>query len=169
MGLKEDHERAVGNKFIAWYNKLHGTSFEFDHVPAQAPDLVFKDGPKEISIEIVTAYYDGADATALWTAARKKPQPAEWAGLGPDAKLIAGINSSISAKCAKQYAPGTTLIVHVRPSLTTWLDFKGREGEVRTPTGESNPFKAIYLSGDFPASRDEPQGYHCTLLYSRSS
>jgi len=164
--IKKLHEKAVAEKFANWLNAKEGSSYKFDHFPQEPPDVVLADGSKKLSLEIVTAYYDGVDAEVLWQAARKRPGPTSWEGEGIDAKLISSINDEVEGKCAKLYSSDTILIVYVRPSLTTWPDLQELAPNLKLP--KNIPFESIYLSGDFPGAVDSDQGYHCKRLYCRT-
>jgi hypothetical protein len=60
---QEMHEKAVGMKFIKWYNNSHGTAYQFVGRPDKAPDLIFSD---ELQLEVTDSYYDIADAELQW-------------------------------------------------------------------------------------------------------
>src|SRR5438552_464567 len=108
--VKEQHERAVADKFIDWYNTKYGTHFQYARRPDPAPDFIYCDGPHEMDLEIVDAYYDQRDAVLLWKTARNVPgAPTSWTGKEPDEALLDGINDAIAHKCLRDYGASCLL------------------------------------------------------------
>src|SRR2546425_8666146 len=94
--LQEKHERAVGDAFIDWYNKQIGASFVYSARGAEAPDLIYREGTKELLLEITVAYYDAGHATMLWQNARgSSDAPDSWSTKGPDQKLIDSVSLAL--------------------------------------------------------------------------
>ena len=91
--IQEQHERAVGDKLIAWLNDRDGSNYSFirrgDLAPDQAPDLIYGNGAQTLGIEVVGAYYDKADSTLQWQGARGRTNaPQRWSGVGIDDSLL---------------------------------------------------------------------------------
>jgi hypothetical protein len=122
--LQEKHERAVGDAFIDWYNKQMGTSFAYSAHGAEAPDLIYRDGTKELLLEITVAHYAAGHATMLWQNARDlSDAPDSWSSKGPDQKLIDSVTLALAKKSAKAYPSGCVLPVVVYPDLTDAEEF----------------------------------------------
>ena len=62
---QEQHERRAGELLFEWYNNRHGTSFRFAGQPGDAPDLSYRDGNRQLGVEVVTAYYDDRGPTTM--------------------------------------------------------------------------------------------------------
>jgi hypothetical protein len=45
--IQEQHERAIGEAFIGWYNQQNGTRFVYHGRPREAPDLIYRDGERQ--------------------------------------------------------------------------------------------------------------------------
>jgi hypothetical protein len=149
--IQEKHERAVGDAFIDWYNTQMGTSFAYFTRAAEAPDLIYRDGTKELLLEITVAYYDAGHATMFWQNACDLPDaPDSWSSKGPGQKLVDSVNLALAKKSAKAYPAGCVLLVVVYPDLTATEEFASLMPEVRVPDG--HPFAEIYVGGLFPAS-----------------
>ena len=69
--LKQEVERAVGDKFVEWLNRATGSEFQFERIGADPPDLVYRDGDKTMPVEVATSYYHKEDAIMRWRHARK--------------------------------------------------------------------------------------------------
>jgi hypothetical protein len=157
--LQEQHERAVGDAFIEWYNKQMGTSFAYSAHGAEAPDLIYRDGTKELLLEITVAYYDAGHATMLWQNARGlSDAPDSWSSKGPDQKLIDSVTLALAKKSAKAYPTGCVLLVVVYPDLTDAEEFFSLMPDIRVPDG--HPFAEIYVGGLFPAFSSGSVGGH---------
>lgn len=164
--MKALNERVIGDKFISAYNAHDGTNLQFKARPLEAPDLTYSDGTKDLNIEVCCVYYDDADAKWQWQAARGfTNRPTGWSGANFDAGLVGAINNILAEKSAKDYGSNCILVVHVRPPLTTINDMRELLNDIRLPPRQ--PFRAIYLSGDFPTSADSAGGYACWRLDSR--
>ena len=155
--LQEHHERAVGDAFIDWFNKRMGTSFAHSAHGTEAPDLIYRDGIKELLLEITVAYYDAGHAKMLWQNARGlSDAPDSWSSKGPDQKLVDSITLALAKKSAKAYPSGCVLLVVVYPDLTDADEFASLMPEIRVPAG--HPFAEIYIGGLFPASSSGSAG-----------
>ncbi|MBN1506478.1 MAG: hypothetical protein JW955_06510 [Sedimentisphaerales bacterium] len=151
--IQVDHERAVGDRFIAGYNRIREASYVFERrgdadpdPNHRAPDLIYQDGDARIGIEITTCYYDSHDAKVQWQNARGLPD-APWCGSGVDFDqgLIEDINKRIQAKCGKPYRPACFLLVYINPALTTYEDMERLMPDVSIP--EQHRFAGIWLVG----------------------
>lgn len=161
--LKKQHERAVGDAFVRWYNSNKSASFVFQSLGADPPDLVYQDGERMLPLEITTAYYDSTDARMRWGHARNDPRaPNEWSGVNPDQLLMADVGEILKKKCLGTHENGTVLVVQVYPAITTISDVDHRVKSIPIPT--IVPFSEIYLTGDFPTSSTSPGGYYCWKL-----
>lgn len=156
--MKEQNERAIGDKFVDFYNSNHEMNFRYKGRPVEAPDLTYADGTDELNIEVGTAYYDRADAKARWSVARALPHAQRgWAGINFEDQMIENIGAIIAEKCGKDYGLRCVLVVHVRPMLTTVEDMWVRLNDIKLPA--RIPFDGIYLSGDFA------DNYSCWQLH----
>lgn len=158
--IQEQHERAVGDAFVEWYNQRNGTEYRYDTRGTDPPDLIYRSGSQQLILEITAAYYDAGNAAMLWRNARGVPHaPNSWSSKSPDLKLIESINSTIKKKCAKQYPPSCVLLVALYPDLTSAEEFAELMPQVEVPTAQ--PFTEIYVGGLFPASSSGSLGGHC--------
>src|SRR5262245_49843987 len=129
--VQDEHERGTGATFMKWYNNENGTNFTFVGRADEAPDLVYRDGSRELGLEIATAYYDNEDAKVAWMGARHVPNaPTEWSGVNFDDSLLENINSEIVDKCGKDYGRNCVLVLCVIPAITTVADMDERLGEI---------------------------------------
>jgi hypothetical protein len=145
------YERAVGDSFIAHLNRVQKTNYTFKCRGNPAPDLVYQDEKSQISLEIVTSYYDPNDARLFWENARNIPDaPRCWSGMNFDQALILNLNAYMQAKCDKAYGSDCLLVIHIMPPLTTFKDMEELIADVKPPAKHS--FGGIYLMGDFGIS-----------------
>lgn len=101
-----------------------GTAFAYFTRASEAPDLIYRDGTKELLLEITVAYYDAGHATMLWQNARALPgAPDSWSSKGPDQKLLGSVNLALTKKSAKAYPAGCVLLVVIYPDLTAAEEF----------------------------------------------
>lgn len=149
--IQEEHERGVGDAFLDWYNQRMGTSYKYNARGVDAPDLIYRDGAKELLLEITVAYYDAGHATMLWQNARDLPDaPDSWSTKSPDQKLIDSVRLALTKKSGKAYPPGCVLLIAIYPDLTTAEEFAALIPEISVP--DAHPFTEIYVGGLFPAS-----------------
>jgi hypothetical protein len=142
--IQIEHERIIGDRFIAEFNRIKEANYVFERRGDPAPDLIYRDADARIGIEITTCYYDSHDATVQWQNARSRPDaPWCWSGVDFDQALIADINKRIQAKCGKSYGPDCLLLVYIRPSVTTFKDMERLMPDVNIP--EQHPFAGIWL------------------------
>src|ERR1044071_4473576 len=115
---QERHERCVGEQLIEWYNRQHGTSFQFAGRPGDAPDFIYSENRK-LGVEVVSAYYDDReDAKFHWLRARGRVDaPKEWEGKNFEQYLTDDITVKIADKCGKSYGIHCLLAVYVYASL----------------------------------------------------
>src|SRR5258706_7827791 len=151
--VQGDHERAVGETFITWYNAKHRTAFKFTARAGEAPDLLFCDGGLKMHAEVTSAYYDALQAGFLWMPARRRADaPRIWEGVDFEKGLIRSINDQLANKCQKDYGRGCVLLISVHPTVTTATMMKEVLEDLVIP--ERNPFEGVYLVGHFvPAKR----------------
>lgn len=162
--VQDEHERAVANIFVEWYNRLHGTAYVYHTRGADPPDFVYRDGNSEMLVEVTAAYYDAKNAAILWRNARRIPgAPQSWMSKEPDRKLVESVNVALEKKCGKPYPPGCVLLVNVYPDITSAEEFQELLHDIHVP---ANCFFAeIYVTGEFPTSSGgSPGGYSCWKL-----
>ncbi|MFQ5804333.1 MAG: hypothetical protein ACE5JQ_15700 [Candidatus Methylomirabilales bacterium] len=162
--IQEQHERAVGDAFIEWYNNWNGTKFRYHGRGADPPDLVYRSESEETFLEITVAYYDANNAAMLWQNARRVQGAANiWIGKNPDQKIIEHVNAVLTEKCGKQYPPKCVLVVGVYPDVTAAEELDALIGQIKVPV--DHPFVEIYLAGNFPSSSGgSGGGYYCWKL-----
>jgi hypothetical protein len=155
---QEQHERAVGEAFINWYNRQNCTEFRYHDRGADPPDLVYQSGSQELLLEITAAYYDADNATMLWQNARGVPGAKSiWISKNPDQKPIDNINAVLSKKCAKQYPANCVLALHLNPDITAEEELEALIAQIKVPV--EHTFVGIYLGGLFPISHNSRGGY----------
>lgn len=158
------HERAVADSFIAWYNSCHGTAYRFYARGAEPPDFVYRDGSREMLLEITAAYYDADYATMLWQNARSVPGATQsWVRKDPDRRLVDSVSATLQKKCGKPHPEGCVLLVVLYPDITSAEEFEHLLPEIRVPP--KTPFAEIYVAGEFPSSSSGSRGgYYCWKL-----
>jgi len=161
--IQLEHEKAVAENFMTWFNNQSGTNFKISGRPIQAPDWIYKDENEELYIEICDVYYDEKDALMKWKIARdKKDAPMMWSGTNFDRALIENINKALKEKGQNDYGTKCILLINIQPSLTTIDDLEKRLGQITTP---NHKFKNIYLTGYFPQSSNSSGGYNYWKLF----
>jgi hypothetical protein len=160
---KAQHEKAVGDEFVRWFNEKNNTDFVLKGQAGDGPgpDLAYS---AELRLEVTDAYYDDQDAKFLWKNARKAPDaPQGWQGTEFDKTLLDQINKRLEEKCLKSsYGPNCILVINMQPSLTTAEELESMLPNVKLP--QSVPFVGIYLTGNFPSSVGSAGGYRCWRL-----
>lgn len=158
------HERAVADCFVERYNSRHGTAYGFYARGAEPPDFVYRDGSREILLEVTAAYYDAKNATMLWQNARRVPRADQsWMSKAPDRKLVDSVSVILQKKCGKLYPEGCVLLVVLYPDITSADEFEHLLPEIQIPPTTS--FVEIYVAGVFPASSSGSRGgYYCWRL-----
>ena len=145
--VQDQHERAVGETFIASYNAKHRTAFKLIDRVDEHPDLVFRDGDRELCARVTTVYYDPLDAQFRWTHARARPEaPKVWTGFDFEKGLIRSINDEIAERCGEDCGRGCILLISVHPTVTTATMMNEVLRHVVVPP--LNPFEGIYLAGN---------------------
>src|SRR5262245_5335613 len=149
--VQEQHERAVGDAFIDWYNAQNGTNYVYGGRGSDPPDLIYQAGTNQLFIEIAGSYYDEDNARMLWQHARNVPgAPGMWRGVRPDAQLIKAANAILAKKASKPYPPGCILVVNLYPDITSAEEFEAILADIKVPA--QHPFRGIYVTGLFPES-----------------
>ena len=161
---QDKHERAVADTFREWYNSRHGTAYGFYARGADSPDFVYRDGDREMLLEVTAAYYDANNATMLWQIARGVPGAAQdWMGKDPDNMLVDSVSAILQKKCGRPYPKGCVLLVVLYPDITSADEFEDLRTEIKIPPTSS--FAEIYVAGMFPASSGGCRGgYYCWKL-----
>jgi len=151
--LKKQHERAIADDFIDWYNKNGNTKYRF-HKHGETPDFIYIFENQKMLLEVTAEYYDEDYAKMLWQNARRRPSaPQMWVGKEPDQNLINHANIGLTKKCAKKYPTGCILLINIYPEITTAEEFELLINQINIPS--VNPFVEIYVGGNFPVS-----GFH---------
>lgn len=162
--VQAQHERAVGDAFIAWLNARDGSRYSFACRGDQAPDLIYQSENARLGIEVVGAYYDHDDALFQWQNARRRSDaPTSWFGVNFDDALRRNVELCISEKCAKSYGDNCLLLVSVLPALTLIPDMRELLASVTLPAVV--PFAGIYVAGEFPGSSSALGGYYAWQLW----
>src|SRR4030095_433 len=107
--LKQKVERAIGDEFVKWLNRITGSDFQFDSIGADPPDLGYRDGDNIMPVEVATSYYDEEDAKMRWGHARALLEAPTNSGIVHEEgqRLIADINQRIIKKCRGRHEPTT--------------------------------------------------------------
>lgn len=128
---QEQHERAVADSFLEFYNRENGTEYRYHSRGQDPPDLIYRSARHEMRLEITAAYYDTANAAMLWQSARGVPGARDmWISKSPDAKLIESINSTLTRKSLKRYPSGYVLLVNLYPDSVTAEEFADLISEI---------------------------------------
>jgi hypothetical protein len=157
---QEQQERGVGNNFIGWYNGRYGTAFAYyDRYDrgVDRPDLIYRDGSKELLLEITASYYGPEHAKMLWQNARNVAGAPNIVIIkSPDQQLIDFINIGLAKKCEKTYPLNCILVFQIYPDLISMGELDVLINQIQIP--EDHSFKEIYLAGIFS------NGYGCWKL-----
>ena len=149
---QERNDRTVGQEFVAWYNRKHGTRFNYKGRSKQAPTLVFRDGDLRLRVEVATVYYDAKDSQFKWRGNGHDPgAPRAWSRINFHTSLVTFINKGVREKCSAEYGTKCVLLIEVMPTLMTAHELRSLLKEVIIP--ENNPFEGIYMVGHFTNSR----------------
>lgn len=155
--MQEQHERGVGDDFIRWYNAQYGTAFAYYDRGGQRLDLIYRDGSKEMLLEITASYYGPDHAKMLWQDVRKVPGAPNMVIIKePDQQLINYINVGLVKKCQKTYPLNCILVFQIYPDLISAEELNALIDQIQIPV--CHPFKEIYLAGAFS------DGYRCWKL-----
>lgn len=125
--LKRQHERAAGERLVAWLILQCGVTYDVRGQPQPpAPDLIIGDQSGTIGVEVVTAYYGNEDATLRWAWARGSESRSGMGGIDLDSQLKDFVQSVLDAKCAKTYAFNGPVwfLIDACPALTTEGDIE---------------------------------------------
>ncbi len=161
--IQRNHERAVADSFVRWFNAKKGKNFKYDSRPHEAPDQRYVDGDEILNIELTDAYYDKDDAAMQWKVARKEDDaPNHWMGGDIDRTLAANVSGIIAKKCRNDYGRDCVLVVAVRPALTSGEEMEQMLSMIEIP--KKTPFTGIYLTGDFPWTGTNRGGFRCWRL-----
>src|SRR5262245_23202859 len=133
--IQQQHELAVGDEFIQWYNKSQGTRFTHEIRAGEVPDVVYRDGGSKLLLEIVDCYYDSSFAKFLWNDVRGVPNvPQRWHGRRDfEEKLLVCINEVLKRKCEKRYGPNTILVLNIHLALSSAERFESMLLDIRVP------------------------------------
>jgi hypothetical protein len=162
--LRDEVERATGEKFIAWYNKRHTTRFVYCGRPDRVPDLKYQDHEETLLVELTEVHYDPVSAHLLWGHLRSDPRaPTDWSSPNAiDHLFVDAVNRRLEAKCAKVYPASTVLVLYHHSVFFTRSRIAQHLSNANVPG--RHPFRAIYLSASLPRSTTEDGGYECWQL-----
>jgi len=150
--VDDQHERAVGESFIATHNGRHRTAFKLIERLDEAPDLLFRDGDRDMRAQVTTAYYDPLKAEFRWTHAQSRPGvPEIGTAFDFERGLVRSINDEIAERCGGERGRGCILLISVHPTVTTATMLSEVLSHVAAPA--FNPFEGIYLAGHFSKSK----------------
>jgi len=136
--IQEQHEQAVGDQFIDWFNHSNGTAYQYLGRAGEAPDLIYADNDIDLCLEITDAYYDSADVELRWKIARGVPSaPDHWSGVNFNDALVSHITSQVAKKALNSYGESCILVVNVRPAITSASDIKRRLEKMSIPPEHS--------------------------------
>jgi len=146
--LKEQDERAIGERFIEWFNIQYGLNYSFLRRAGEAPDLVYALPNKtELFIEVTSAYYGNEFAKFIWDGVRSsEDQVLVSRGGDLDTKLVSDIVRAVSNKCIKRYEKHCILVVGVTSFYTPAKTLAQLLSKCEFP---DNNFAAIYVHGRF--------------------
>jgi hypothetical protein len=146
--LKEQDERAVGDRFVGWFNAQYDLNYSFIRRAGEAPDLVYALPDKtELFIEITSAYYGDEYAKFIWNGVRSsEDQVLVSEGSDLDAKLASDIVRIVGQKCGKRYEKHCVLVVGVTAFWTSAKTLRQLMSRCEFP---DNNFAGIYVHGRF--------------------
>ena len=146
--LKEQDERAVGERFIEWFNTQFDLSYSFLKRAGEAPDLVYALPDKtKLFIEVTSAYYGNKHAKFIWDGARSsEDQVLVSEGMNYDTKLVSDIVRMVGQKCIKRYEKHCILVVSV---TSFWTPAKILAQLLSQRKFPDNNFAGIFVHGRF--------------------
>jgi len=167
--VQEARERDQGDRFIAWFNEQHGTSYLYVGRAGEAPDLLYRDHEVALRLELTEAYADTDEARFKWGLLRRRDNvPSAWAGVDPEEALARDISERIARKCINAYGPSCLLVVVVDPLVTSVQEFEGVLNKVGVPRTHS--FRGVFVGGQFAwSTRDGKPVYRCWELRGREA
>lgn len=148
--LKEQDERAVGERFVKWLNTKFGLEYSFIRRAGEAPDLVYALPNKtELFIEITSAYYANEDAKLIWDGIRSsEDQILTQVGAvrDHDSELVSNIVRIANQKCNKRYEKHCILVIS---TTCFWTSEKVLVQLLSQREFPENNFAGIYVHGRF--------------------
>jgi hypothetical protein len=156
--IQRQHERAVGDIFIAEFNCKQKTAYVFERRGNPVPDLIYRDINKQIGLEILTCYYDVNHAKFVWKHARCLPNaPKDYFGVDFNQALIKNINERLQEKCKKDYGPNCYLVIYLSFPLTTYKEIVSLLPNVKLPFNHN--FVGFYVVGYFGVNNDSKENH----------
>lgn len=158
MPLKELNERAVGDRFIEWFNAQYGLSYSFTRRAGEAPDLVYAIPDKaELFIEVTSAYYGDEYAKFIWGGVRRSENLCLVSTNAGDLnnKIVSDVAKAIEKKCIKRYEKHCILVVDI---TSFWTSPEVLSSMLEQYSIPENNFAGIYIHGRFPTAH-VPQSY----------
>jgi hypothetical protein len=147
--LKEQHEIAIGNALLATLG--HNCEFIRHGLDGVEPDVIYSLHGRILGIEIATAYYDEAQATAEWQLARgiSKFDSLGIAKIGswnePDKLISAQVQREIDDKCSKSYSGVDTAWLCIEQHAPLAEVAETLDLIARLRIRSENPFVKLYL------------------------
>jgi hypothetical protein len=147
--LKGLNERAVGDRFIKWFNSQHGLNYAFARRAGEAPDLIYALPDKtELFVEVTSAYYGEEYARFIWGGVRSSEDMClVTANTGDrDKRLVSEVVTAIEKKCIKRYETHCILVVDI---TSFWTAPEVLSDLLRQYSIPANVFAGIYIHGRF--------------------
>lgn len=130
--IKQAHEEAVIEQFLAWYNSKHGTAFKVIEKP-QPPDALAQDQEKYIWIEhsdIYRSWEEAREERSTVTPGETPYERQEHPIYAPDERTALAFVSTLNKKLSKdsydkwfrKYGPGILILTERDPLFdqSTW-------------------------------------------------
>lgn len=148
ISIKEQDERAIGDRFVEWFNTQYGLNYSFIRRAGEAPDLVYALPDKtELFLEVTSAYYGNEYAKFIWDGVRSsEDQELEDEDADLDTKLVTDIVRIVGQKCIKRYEKHCILVVSV---TSFWTSAKTLTQLLSKCEFPDNNFAAIFVHGRF--------------------
>ena len=146
--LKEQDERAVGDRFVEWFNAQFGLDYTFLRRAGEAPDLVYALPDKtELFVEVTSAYYAKEYAKFIWDGVRsEEDQVLVATHIDDDSRLVSNIVRIINQKCNKRYEKHCILVIS---TTCFWTSEKMLTQLLSQQKFPANNFAGIYVHGRF--------------------
>lgn len=146
--LKELDERAVGDRFVEWFNTRFDLKYTFLRRAGEAPDLVYALSDKtELFIEVTSAYYANEYAKFIWDGVRRSEDQVLVTARGDDdTSLVSDIVRIVNQKCNKRYEKHCILVIS---TTCFWTPAKTLVQLLLQREFPENNFAGIYVHGRF--------------------
>ena len=161
--LKEQDERAVGGRFIIWFNTEFGYEYAFDRRADEAPDLVYTSPAKAaLFIEVTSAYYAKEYAKFVWDGVRSSEDQILVAGsVDDDSRLVSDIVRIVNQKYNKRYEKHCILVIS---ATCFWTSAKMLTQLLSQQKFPENNFAGIYVHGRFSRLSEDFDGNDYAMI-----